>query len=295
MTRRIDAYSVRLFVAAATEGSIARAAAKEHIAPSALSRRLSELEHTLGVALLVRSPRGISLTAAGELVFQRGMKIDNDIQLLKRDVRETDDVVRGAVTLAANMSSIIGYLPERLSRYKKMFPHVKVVLSEKDTQDVIRACLDDEIDVGVGVHSNVPAGLESWFFATDPLLVVMPAGHPLAGERALRFEQTLEYSLIGVRPGGTLDRVLYGQIAAAGRSADFAVQVSSFDAACRMVEAGLGITLIPRSAAAAYAGTRKFVRRPLSEPWASRELSIYALRKSPRIRSVQALIDALRG
>ena len=64
MNRRIDAYSLRLFVATATEGSIARGAAKEHIAASALSRRISDLEHALGVALFVRSPRGIELTNA---------------------------------------------------------------------------------------------------------------------------------------------------------------------------------------------------------------------------------------
>ncbi|PLC50981.1 LysR family transcriptional regulator [Pollutimonas subterranea] len=294
MTRRIDAYSLRLFVATATEGSIARAAAKEHIAASALSRRISDLEHALGVALFVRSPRGIELTNAGQVVFDRGLKIDQDIQLLKRDVQASDGVVNGTVRLSANMSSIIGYLPERLKSYTATFPQVTLALSEEDTEVVLRACLDDEADVGVGVKVDVPAGIESWFFASDPLLVVMPVGHALAGERSIRFAQALQHPLIGVHPGGSLDTLLQEQAKAMGGVASFAVQVNSFDAACRMVEAGLGITLIPRSAASAYAGTRKFIRRPLGETWAARELWIYSLRKSPRLRSVQALIDALQ-
>ncbi len=294
MTRRIDAYSLRLFVATATEGSIARGAAREHIAASALSRRISDLEHALGVPLFVRSPRGIELTNAGQVVFERGLKIDRDIQILKRDVQASDGVVNGTVRLWANMSSIIGYLPERLQNFTTTFPHVTLALSEVDTHEVIRACLDDKADVGVGVKIDVPAGLESWYFSSDPLLVVVPVGHVLASERYVRFMQALAYPLIGVHPGGSLDTLLLQKARDVLGTANVPVQVSSFDAACRMVEAGLGITIIPRSAARAYAGTRKFVRKPLAEDWAARELYIYSLRKSPRLRSVQALIEALQ-
>lgn len=294
MTRRIDAYSLRLFVATALEGSIARGATKENIAASALSRRIAELEHALGVALFVRSPRGVELTSAGRVVFNRGLKIDQDIQLLKRDVQASDGVVSGVVRLSANMSSIIGYLPERLKSFMTTFPHVKLALSEDDTKDVIRSCLDDKADVGVGVRVDTPSGLDSWYFASDPLLVVVPVGHALAGEQTIRFKQALQYPLIGVHPGGSLDSLLHENAKAAGSTVSMAVQVSSFDAACRMVEAGLGVCIIPHSAASAYAGTRKFARRPLAETWGARELWIYSLRKSPRLRSVQALINALQ-
>jgi DNA-binding transcriptional LysR family regulator len=294
MRRRIDAYSLRLFVATAIEGSIARGAAKEHIAASALSRRIADLEHSLGVALFVRSPRGIELTNAGRVVFDRGLQIDQDIQLLKRDVQASDGVVNGTVRLSANMSSIIGYLPERLKSYTATFPHVTLALSEADTKDVIRACLDDRADVGVCVKADAPAGLDAWYFASDPLLVVVPAGHALASEQAIRYTQALQYPLIGVHPGGSLDTLLQEKSKAISGVANIAVQVSSFDAACRMIEAGLGITIMPRSAASAYAGARKFVRRPLAETWGARELWIYSLRKSPRLRSVQALIDTLQ-
>ena len=73
------------------------------------------------------------------------------------------------------------------------------------------------------------------------------------------------------------------------------VSVSCFDAVCRMIEAGMGIAVIPQSAASAYAGNARFVRRPLADPWAERQLQLYALRRTPQLRSVQALIDALRG
>ncbi len=295
MKRRIDAYSLRLFVSVAHAGSIARGAAHEHIAPSALSRRITDLEHALGAALLVRSPRGIELTEAGRLVLARAEQIDADLQALARQVQTEGDEVRGTVRLHANMSSVIGFLPERLHKFMADYPQVQVALQEEDTRDVIRACLDDRADIGVGVGVPVPAGLDAWYFATDPLQVVVAADHALAKRKAVRFEQVLEYPLIGVHQGGALDRSLLERAAALQAAYTPMVSVTSFDGVCRMVEAGLGVAVIPQSAAAAYAGSPRFTRLALSEPWAMRELSMYALRKTPQPRAVAALIDALQG
>jgi DNA-binding transcriptional LysR family regulator len=290
---RIDPYSLRLFVAVAREGSIARGAQKEHIATSALSRRIADLEHAFGVALVVRSPRGIELTEAGQLVFDRGLQIDHELQSLAREVEALGGQVSGTVRLLANMSAVIGFLPERIKAFSAAYPLVDISLLEEDTRDVIRACLDDRADVGVGVKTDVPAGIESWHFADDPLLVVLPQGHALAKERIIGFADILAYPLVRVHAGGALDVLLHERAAIACIPISTAVSVSSFDASCRMIEAGLGIAVIPRSAAAAYAGSPRFVRRPLEEPWAPRALNIYALRKTPRRRAVQSLIEAL--
>ncbi|WP_249931370.1 LysR family transcriptional regulator, partial [Ramlibacter sp. 2FC] len=296
---RVDPYSLRLFVSTAREGSIARAAQREHIAASALSRRIADLEHAFGSPLFVRSPRGIELTEAGQLVLQRGLQIDQDLQNLAREVQalhgQDSSQIGGQVRLAANLSAIIGFLPERLKAFSAACPRVAVSLTELDTRDVLRACLDDQADLGVGVRTEPPPGLEAWPFAEDPLIVVLPRGHALARQRSVRLQEALAWPLIGIHAGGALDSELRARALAAGLTLHSPVSVSGFDAACRMVEAGLGIALIPLSAAKAYAGTARFVRRPLAEPWAARELCLYALRKTPRLRPVQALIDALKA
>lgn len=290
---RIDPYSLRLFVTTAREGSIARGAQKEHIASSALSRRIADLEHAFGAALVIRSARGIELTEAGQLVFDRGLQIDHELQSLAREVRDLGGQASGTVRLFANMSAVIGFLPERIKAFSAAYPLVDISLSEEDTRDVIRACLDDRADVGVGVKTEVPAGVESWHFADDPLLVVLPKGHALAKERIIRFADVLVHPLVRIHAGGALDVFLHERAAIARMAISTAVSVTSFDASCRMIEAGLGIAVIPRSAAAAYAGSLHFVRRPLDEPWAPRALHVYALRKTPRRRAVQTLIEAL--
>ncbi len=295
MPRRIDAYSLRLFLATAREGSIARAAEREHIAPSALSRRMADLEQAFGVPLLVRSPHGISLTEAGQTAFARAAQIDDDLQLLVREVQAQSGAICGTVRLAANHSSVVGFLPERLRAFLAKYPLVEVAMQERTSAEVIRACLDDRADVGVGVKADAPKGLEAWFFATDPLIVVLPAGHSLARKRSLRFADVLDFPLVGVQSGGALDQFLRERAVGVRKALSIRVSVVSFDAVCRMVEAGLGIAVVPNSAASAYAGARRFVRRPLDESWAGRELSVYALRKTPRLRAAQELINALKG
>jgi DNA-binding transcriptional LysR family regulator len=131
--RRIDPYSLRLFVSTAREGSIARGAVREHIAASALSRRIADLEHGFGTALFVRSARGIELTEAGQLVLQRALQIDQDLQHLAREVQALGDQatgeISGTVRLVANMSSMIGFLPERLKAFSTACPRVAVSLA----------------------------------------------------------------------------------------------------------------------------------------------------------------------
>lgn len=294
-SRRLDPYNLRLFASAAEEGSIARAAAREHLSASALSRRIADLEHAFGVPLLVRSPLGIRLTDAGRLVCERGLQLEASLDALWREVQSHDGRVSGLVRLCANESSVIGYLPERLQRFRQAFPLVTIALQERLSDEVLRACLDDAADLGVAVANAVPAGLDAWDFADDPLAVLLPAAHPLAAADRLRLAQVAQHPLVCVQSGGALDRQLHERAGAAGLRLQVAVAVHSFDGVARMVEAGLGLAIVPRSAARAHAGAPQFARRPLAEDWAPRTLRLYALHKTPRPAAVAALIDALRA
>lgn len=295
MPRHIDPYSLSLFLSTVREGSIARAAAAQHIAPSALSRRLAELERAIGTALLVRTPKGVELTEAGHVAFRGGNRIANGLQALVQEVLAATGEICGTVRLFANASAVVGFLPERLQAFSKAYPGVQIELQERLSGEVLRACLDGRADVGVSASADLPAALESWHFAEDPLMVVMPAGHPLARLRAVGFARVLEHPLVCIQSGGALDQLLRDRAAEQRLPLEVRVFVNSFDGLCRMVEAGLGIAIVPTSAASAYAGTRRFVRRALDERWAGRELKLYAPRKSPRLRTVAALIDALKG
>lgn len=292
---RIDPISIQLFLAAAREGSIKRAAETEHIAQSALSRRIADLERSLGVSLLVRSPSGVVLTDAGARALELGRKLNEDIASFAREVQELGGQMAGVVRVSASPSALIGFLPERLNALKRLHPRIEIALHEWSTAESLRACMDDRVDIGIGVAAKAPVGLDTWAFASDPLNVVVPAQHALAKRKRIRYAEVLEHSLVVVQPGGALDQDLREHAANLRIPIHQSVGVSSFDAACRMVEAGLGIAVLPTSASAAYAGTRRFARIPLDEPWRNRQLLIYAPPRNPRLRTISAVIDALRS
>ncbi len=295
MAPRLDPYSLQLFLAAAEEGSLARAATREHIAPSALSRRIGDLEAVFGTPLVIRSAHGITLTEAGRVACDGARRFQASLDTLLRDVQSASGTISGHLRLFANASSVVGFLPERLKAFAAACPLVTVELQERQSGEVVRACLADVADVGVGIVDDLPAGLQAWPFAADPLLVVLPAGHDLAAKPSLRFADVLRHPLVCVQAGGSLDRLLRDRAAASRLDLTVAVTVNSFDSVCRMVEAGLGIAIVTRSAAAAYAGSDRFERRPLDEPWVERTLKVIALRKTPRPAAVDALIRGLVG
>ncbi|WP_233860239.1 LysR substrate-binding domain-containing protein [Paraburkholderia sp. HD33-4] len=291
---RIDPYSLELFLAVAREGSITRASRLEHIAPSALSRRIADLEEVIGLPLLIRSPSGVELTEAGHHAFVRATRLHEDLQSLAREVQSLSGQVSGTVRLFANASAIVGFLPERLKRFQAQYPLVQIALTERISDEVLRACLEDRADVGVCAALRAkPAGVDSWHFADDPLMVVLPPEHELSAKDTLTFEDVVQYPLVALQAGGALDQALRERAVASHVGIQVSVTVNSFDAQCRMVGVGLGIGIVPSSAASAFAGTSNFARRPLNESWGNRELHVLALRKSSRLKAVQALIDAL--
>ena len=291
---RIDPYSLELFISVIEEGSIARAASRSHIAPSALSRRIADLEAAIGVALLIRSPSGVQPTEAGRHAYASARAIHGQLESMAREVQSMSGEIAGVVRLFANASAIVGFLPERLTTFKARYPLVEIALTEQISDEVIRACLDDRADIGITARGKTPAGLESWHFADDPLMVVLPPDHELAQADALSFAEVTRFPLVALQAGGSLDQTLKEHAEAARLPLNVTVTVNSFDAQCRMVEAGLGIGIVPTSAASAFAGSHNFVRVPLRESWGSeRSLHVHAPRTSSRLKAVQALIDTL--
>jgi DNA-binding transcriptional LysR family regulator len=291
---RIDPYSLELFISVVEEGSIARAASRNHIAASALSRRLSDLEAAVGMPLLIRSHGGVALTEAGREAFARAQSLHAQLQTFAREVQSLGAEIAGVVRLYANASAIVGFLPERLKAFQAAYPLVQIELTEQVSDEVVRACTEDRADVGVSASARLPAVLDAWHFANDPLMVVLPPDHELVAVDEPGFSDVIRFPLVALQAGGSLDRLLRERAAAQRVPLKVSVTVNSFDAQCRMVEAGLGIAIVPTSAASAFAGTRGFVRRPLNDAWAvSRTLQVHALRTSSRLRSVQALIDVL--
>ncbi len=276
--RRIDLTSLQLFVAVCELGSIGRAAEREFIAASAVSKRLSDLETAVDTALLYRHSRGVTLTPAGESLLHHARTVLFGLERMQGELSEYADGVRGHVRMHANISAIVQFLPEDLGAFANAHSQVKIDLQEHLSQEVMNAVRDGATDLGV-CHtgaSDDPDGLQSRPYRHDRLVVVMPQSHALAQHERITFAEVMEWDLVGLQAGSSISLAMRQAAGRTARPLRQRMQVTSLDAMCRMIDNGLGIGLIPDRAFALMHGMGHLAAVRLDEPWAERELRVVA-------------------
>lgn len=275
-----DPVSLRWFVAACEEGNIARAAEREAIVPSAVSKRIAALEREIGTPLMLRGRRGIVPTPAGEALLRQARDVLDVMARMRAELGEFAAGVQGSVRVLASASVLAERLPEDIAAFLARHPGVRVSVDERPSNEIVRLVREGAADIGVLWDAVDPAGLSVLPYRQDHLGVAMHRGHRLARRRRLRLADVLDDLSIGVAPAGLMDRMLRRQAALAGRELVYRIQVSSLDAACRIVSAGLGVAILPYESSAPHAAIRALVMVPLDEPWALRRFAL--LSRSPR-------------
>jgi DNA-binding transcriptional LysR family regulator len=271
---RVDLLSLKLFVAIFEEQSIARAAEREHIAPSALSKRLSDLEESFGLALFHRTRSGLDPTPAAHAMLQHAQRVLRDVTLLESELADHSTGLKGTVRICANVWAIVEYLPADLAVFLASHPRVRVEIEEGVSSAIVQAVTTDGAEIGVVAEHDHAPGLTVVPYRRDRLVAVMPAAHPLAEQSGVTFAQMLDFQLIGGRRGSAVDELARRAASAAGRTRQGRINVSGFEAVCRMAEAGIGIGLVPWGCAERYRRVERIAVVPLLEPWAERALKL---------------------
>jgi len=276
--RRIDLTSLQLFVAVCELGSIGRAAEREFIAASAVSKRLSDLETAVDTALLYRHSRGVTLTPAGESLLHHARTVLFGLERMQGELSEYADGVRGHVRMHANISAIVQFLPEDLGAFARAHSQVKIDLQEHLSPDVLQAVREGAADLGL-CHTGTaadPEGLQSRPYRRDRLVLVVPRGHVLSREFAIKFEALLDWDIVGLQANSSISLAMQQAAARAGRPLRQRIQVTGLDAMCRMIDNGMGIGLLPDRAFALMHGVGQLQSVALDEPWGQRELRLVA-------------------
>jgi len=275
--RRIDLTSLQLFVAVCELGSIGRAAEREFIAASAVSKRLSDLETAVDTALLYRHSRGVTLTPAGESLLHHARTVLFGLERMQGELSEYAEGVRGHVRMHANISAIVQFLPEDLGAFARAHSQVKIDLQEHLSSDVLHAVQEGAADLGIcNTGGPAAADLQSRPYRTDRLVLVVPAAHALSAQAAINFEEVLDWDIVGLHANSSISLAMRAAAAAAGRPLRQRIQVTGLDAMCRMIDNGLGVGLLPDRAFALMHGVGRLQAIPLTDPWAQRELRVVA-------------------
>lgn len=291
---KLDPVSLRLFVAVMEENTIAGAAAREHIAPSAASRRLSELEAALRVELFTRSNKGVEPSAAAFALLHLARGVLNDMDGIATQMRDYTTGTRGHVRVVANISAITQFLPGELQRFLAQHPQVDVRLQEQISTAIAHSVAENAADIGILNDGVYGERLTLLPYRTDELVLVVPTGHPLARRKSVRLTDALAFDFVGMHPGSAINNQLTRAAAEAQLPLKLRIQVTGYDALCLMVAAGLGVGVMPRGSAALYSGSLAVRTVTLAEPWAQRRL-VLCVRSYESLSSVsRLLVDHLR-
>lgn len=298
-TRRIDLTSLQLFVAVCELGSIGKAAEREFIAASAVSKRLSDLEATLDTPLLYRHARGVDLTPAGESLLHHARSVLFSLEKMQGELSEYADGVRGHVRVHANISAIVQFLPEDLGTFVRHHEQVKVDLEEHLSMDVIRAVQEGAADLGICntavLGPNGLGELQIQPYQQDSLVLVVPRAHMLSTLPAISFAETLGFDHVGLHATSSIYLAMRQAAAQAGRTIRLRIHVTGLDAMCRMIDNGLGIGLIPQRAFELMRNVGDLTCVPLTDSWALRQINLVARDFSTLPVTARLLVEHLRA
>lgn len=289
----IDLRDLTLFSLIAETKSLTRAAERNHLSLPAVSTRVKDIEEQAGVRLLYRTPRGVALTPAGQGLLRHARTILNEIEHMKSELQRYGEGVQGSIRVFANTTAVTEFMPEVLATFLAAHPKVDVDLQERPTAEIIRGVLDGTTDLGITSGMIDADGIELHTFSSDRLVLAVAPTHPLAPADKARFSDIVEYDYIGLHLGSTLQSFVNQLMQNQSRRLHIRVQVSNFESVCRMVEAGVGIGIVPESAAQRHQQTMKILVKTLDEDWAERERHVLSRRGDSLPSYTQALIDSI--
>ncbi len=274
MASHFDLTDLQLIVNIGDASSLTRGAEKSHLSLPAASNRVKNLEEHFGTRLFNRNSQGVTLTPSGEAFLRHARKVLRQIEQLRGDIHEYSRGIKGQIRMVANTTAMNEFMPNVLSRYLASHPDVTVDLRERLSYMVAKAVADGTADIGIVAGSPAAANLQYLPYRRDRLVLVTPEAHALAERKEVSFNETLGYEYVGLSEWSAIHAFLIQAADNLGYPFRFRVEVGSFDAVCRMIEAGVGVGVVPERAARRYTKSMRIRVVGLTDAWAERKLHV---------------------
>jgi DNA-binding transcriptional LysR family regulator len=268
--------TLRLFVSVCEFQNISKAAEHESIEPSAISKRMLQLEEDLRTSLLVRARRGVTPTPAGLSLLEHARSILFTVDRIANDVADHNRGITGHVRLVATSSAIAESLMDDIAAFIRIpaNANIKIDAEERVSRDVIREVRQGIASIGLCWNVADFEGLEHLPYRSDHLALAVQQSHPFAKRDSIRFEQTLGEEHVGLPTSTAVHAMLRRAAARSHKTLAYRVIVSNFDAALRVVGAGLGVSVVPIKVSELLAQALGIRMVPLADSWARRRFAI---------------------
>ncbi|MGB3289460.1 MAG: LysR family transcriptional regulator [Burkholderiaceae bacterium] len=269
-----DLKDLKLFLAIVQAQNLSAGAAATHMTASSASYRLKNLEYTVGGELFVRTSKGMTPTPAGEVLARHAKKLLAGVEAMHTELSDYSSNLRGSIRVLANSSSLNGFLIPSLARFLTGNTGINVDLKEHESLKISSAIEEGVADIGIGADLEPLPSLERLLYAHDRLVCVVPPSHPLASAPRVSFEEILDHDLVSVQRASSNFLFLSNQARLAGKTMRVRVHVHNFDASLYMIEAGVGVAIVPASIAGKATMQGRLIALPITDPWAERTLHL---------------------
>jgi len=293
---RFDLVDLRLFLHVAEAGSITHGAARSGMALASASERIRAIEQALGVPLLERRRRGVALAPAGSALLRHARIVTQQLEHLRGELVPYAEGLRGRVRLLSNTAATSEFLPAALAAFLAARPTVDVELEERPSGEIVRAVAAGRAEIGIVADAvDAAAELETFPFAEDRLVLITPPRHRLSRRQNIAFRETLDDDFVGLAVGSALQQHVDDHAARLGQGLKLRARLPGFDAVCRIVESGIGLAVIPATAARRCRRSMALGVVPLSDRWARRHLIVCVRSFRALPAPAQWLVEHLRS
>jgi DNA-binding transcriptional LysR family regulator len=240
----------------------------------AASTRIKNLEESMGAKLLYRTSQGVTLTPPGQAFLYHARVVLSQLEQLRGDMQEYARGVKGHVRIFANTTATTEFLPNDLRDFLAEHPDVNVELRERLSHDVVRAVSEGTADVGIVAGNVRPESLKVLPYRSDRLILAVSESHPLAGKLSIPFEEATGFDFVGMPEASAIHTFLNRVASDMHKKLQVRIEVGNFEALCRMIEANVGIGVLPCSSAVRYVKTMNIRLVEIEDDWATRNLLI---------------------
>ena len=287
---------LRYLVALADERHFGRAAERCYVSQPTLSAQIRKLEEYLGVPLVERQPRRVTLTSAGEKIVERARRLlleaDAIVELAKID----RDPLAGAIKLALIPTVGPYLLPHVARRLRKDLPRLKLMLYEFQTAPLLEKLRAGEIDVGILALPVPLDGLEAEPLFDEPFTLAVPSGHRLADHERVKLDDLKGETLLLLEDGHCLRDQALEVCSRIRVHEEQDYRATSLETLRQMVAAGHGVTLLPQLAAESPIGAVRGLRaKPFVRPAPSRTIGAVWRKSTTRAAAVAAISGSIRA
>ncbi len=284
---------VRAFLKVAELESFTRAALQLHVSQSALTVQIKQLEEELGVLLFDRNKRGVTITAAGRDLLGPLQRLVEDGEAIRGYARDISAVRTGNVAIAALPTIAADVLPRAVKRFLRQYPEIRVTVQDVVADRVLELVEKRAVDLGLGTARARDREIAASVIYEDALAAFVPTGHALADRAEIALRELLKYDLIVPTRESSVRRIVESAFARERAPVAIRHETNFFPTALGMARFGLGIAILPESAAGWSQGG--LVRVPIVKPVMGRQICLLQRRDRMLSPAAAKFVQSLRA